>query len=281
MKEFPDILVCRCAYDAALPSDRVRAVIGALDEAGLPHRIVPDLCELAAKRDPWLLEWAGSPGRKIVACYPRAVLNLLRAAGAASDRHPPEIVNLHAQTGHDACRQLALRPGADGPGHADADKEPTDWVPWFPVVDVARCTACRQCLDFCLFGVYVEPQPGRIEVRHPDRCKLHCPACARICPESAIIFPKHGEAPINGAEITDVQAERARIHSDLLDLLGDDFHAALKERSRRVADARRARAEAGAAPAPRLLNEELVKRALAERERHRAAHQAAAERDPS
>ena len=27
-----------------------------------------------------------------------------------------------------------------------------------------------------------------------------CPACARTCPEQAIIFPKHTESPIDGGE---------------------------------------------------------------------------------
>jgi ferredoxin len=30
---------------------------------------------------------------------------------------------------------------------------------------------------------------GKVEVRNPDSCKTGCPACARICPQSAIMFP--------------------------------------------------------------------------------------------
>jgi Pyruvate/2-oxoacid:ferredoxin oxidoreductase delta subunit len=270
MRDGPDILLCRCAYDAALPAQRVRDVQRALDEAGVPHRSVPDLCELAARRDPWLLDWVRRPGRKIVACHPRAVINLLKAAGMQPAAPPPEVVNLHEAAGTDACRQLGVPEAAPESGAAPSVREPTDWVPWFPVLDGVRCTSCRQCLDFCLFGVYVE-DGGRIEVRHPDRCKLHCPACARICPEAAIIFPKHNEPPINGAEITDAHAEHARIHSDLVDLLGEDFHAALIERRRRVAEARRRRQEAPApSPASGLLDPERVRRAVAERDRRRA-----------
>ena len=95
---------------------------------------------------------------------------------------------------------------------------------------------------------------GRVEVRHPENCKPHCPACARICPRAAIIFPKHPEAPIDGSAISDEEAERARVRRDLHDLLGDDIDAALAERRRR-AQARR-------------LDPEKVRRALEERLRH-------------
>ncbi len=60
---------------------------------------------------------------------------------------------------------------------------------WFPVVDLSRCANCKHCLQFCLFGVYAEDAAGRVTVRNPDRCKPGCPACSRVCPEGAIIFP--------------------------------------------------------------------------------------------
>ena len=59
---------------------------------------------------------------------------------------------------------------------------------WYPVIDGGRCIHCGHCLQFCLFGVY-EEDAGRVLVRHPDRCKPGCPACSRICPHGAIIFP--------------------------------------------------------------------------------------------
>jgi catechol 2,3-dioxygenase-like lactoylglutathione lyase family enzyme/NAD-dependent dihydropyrimidine dehydrogenase PreA subunit len=68
--------------------------------------------------------------------------------------------------------------------------EPTDRR-WYPVIDYSRCTNCMECLDFCLFGVYGLDRADAILVEQPDNCRKGCPACSRVCPENAIIFPQH------------------------------------------------------------------------------------------
>jgi Pyruvate/2-oxoacid:ferredoxin oxidoreductase delta subunit len=70
---------------------------------------------------------------------------------------------------------------------------------WFPVIDYCRCTHCMECLDFCLFGVYGVDRFDRIVVETPDSCKKGCPACSRVCPEHAIMFPDHKTPAIAGA----------------------------------------------------------------------------------
>jgi Pyruvate/2-oxoacid:ferredoxin oxidoreductase delta subunit len=60
---------------------------------------------------------------------------------------------------------------------------------WYPVLDGSRCANCQHCLQFCLFGVYELDSEGKVTVRHPDHCKPGCPACSRICPQGAIMFP--------------------------------------------------------------------------------------------
>jgi Pyruvate/2-oxoacid:ferredoxin oxidoreductase delta subunit len=75
---------------------------------------------------------------------------------------------------------------------------PSDWVPWFPVIDYDRCVNCKQCMNFCLFGTYGLSDEGRVQVVKPSGCKTNCPACARMCPRQAIIFPKYPDSPING-----------------------------------------------------------------------------------
>ena len=70
---------------------------------------------------------------------------------------------------------------------------------WYPVIDRSRCTGCRHCLQFCLFGVYESEASGRVSAAQPDNCKPGCPACSRICPHGAIIFPLCDDPAIAGA----------------------------------------------------------------------------------
>jgi NAD-dependent dihydropyrimidine dehydrogenase PreA subunit len=70
---------------------------------------------------------------------------------------------------------------------------------WYPVIDFSRCTNCMECIDFCLFGVYGIDRSETILVEQPDNCRKGCPACSRVCPENAIIFPQHKTAAIAGA----------------------------------------------------------------------------------
>ena len=57
-----------------------------------------------------------------------------------------------------------------------------------------------ECIDFCLFGVYGVDAADRILVEQQDNCKKGCPACSRVCPENAIIFPEHKTPAIAGSE---------------------------------------------------------------------------------
>lgn len=71
---------------------------------------------------------------------------------------------------------------------------------WYPVIDYSRCTNCMECIDFCLFGVYGVDGAETILVEQPDNCRKGCPACSRVCPENAIIFPQHKAPAIAGAQ---------------------------------------------------------------------------------
>eukprot|EP01031_Cornospumella_fuschlensis_P053301 gene53301-65102_t len=84
--------------------------------------------------------------------------------------------------------------------------EPGKWKPWFPVIDYSRCTNCMQCLSFCLFDVYGVSKDNKIQVQNNDNCKTNCPACSRVCPEVAIMFPKYQAGPINGDDVSSIDA---------------------------------------------------------------------------
>ena len=86
---------------------------------------------------------------------------------------------------------------------------------WYPVIDFSRCTNCMECIDFCLFGVYGVDTIETILVDQPDNCRKGCPACSRVCPENAIIFPQHKSPAIAGAPV-----EAGGLKIDLSKLFG-------------------------------------------------------------
>ncbi|HEX5084809.1 MAG TPA: ferredoxin family protein [Blastocatellia bacterium] len=94
----------------------------------------------------------------------------------------------------DLFRLLSEKKG-DGPVVLGDPKENR----WYPVIDYSRCTNCLECIDFCLFGVYGIDHRERILVENQDNCKRGCPACSRVCPVNAIIFPEHKTPAIAGA----------------------------------------------------------------------------------
>ncbi len=115
-------------------------------------------------------------------------------------------------------------------GDAQIDK-PGKWKPWFPVIDYNRCTNCMQCMSFCLFDVYGVSKQGQITVQNQNNCKTDCPACSRVCPEVAILFPKYRFGPINGDEVNPDDLRREAMKVDISALLGGDIYAALRDRS--------------------------------------------------
>ena len=105
------------------------------------------------------------------------------------------------------------------------------WKPWFPVIDYSRCTNCMQCLSFCLFDVYGVSADRKIQVQNQSNCKTDCPACSRVCPEVAIMFPKYRHGPINGEEVTVDDVRREAMKVDISALLGGDIYSMLRDRS--------------------------------------------------
>ena len=160
---------------------------------------------------------------------PIAVLGRFEAA-------PPSVAE--GQDGRPVffCNAEGLEPEAVLRGveelHARANTAPRQkWKPWFPVIDFSRCTNCMQCLTFCLFDVYGVSKEKKIEVRNPTNCKTDCPACSRVCPEVAILFPKYKGGPINGDEVREADLQREKMKVDISALLGGDIYAALRQRS--------------------------------------------------
>lgn len=226
------ILFCECVHYKVTPENVRREVLGTLRSQGVDVTAVQDLCGLAARHDPMLIDMAGAGPLTVAACHPRAVKWLLYRAGI--DDSDVRYLNMRTDSSEkilgDILGDIPTTDMQDPAGPSD----PTDqWIPWFPVIDYDRCKNCLQCLDFCLFGVYKKDDDGRIEVVNPAGCKTNCPACARICPEAAIMFPKLDEPPINGEEVADEDTVRANIKVNVEKILGNDVYAALEQRKQK------------------------------------------------
>ena len=240
------IVHCQCAYARVIPPHTKAAVQAHVDSTSARIESVPDLCEMSARHDPVLQDVAGTGPVLIVACYERAVRGLFEAAGAPLPQEGVRVLNMRTESAESIAVQIddATHTGgadriksqplaeAPGPMHAGAAGEPqAPWKPWFPVIDYSRCTNCMQCLSFCLFDVYGVSSDRRIQVQNPTNCKTECPACSRVCPEVAIMFPKYRHAPINGDVVSSDDVRREAMKVDISALLGGDVYSMLRDRS--------------------------------------------------
>lgn len=162
--------------------------------------------EGAAEEEPQGIGAADIPDRHIFCLDLRAyddprvyVDEVKRIAKEASIKFVP-LTSLTNQIQGDSKPDLLqrfLKPEKNGDGLPTLG-DPKDFR-WYPVIDYSRCTNCLECIDFCLFGVYGIDHKDTILVENQDNCKRGCPACSRVCPQNAIIFPEHKTPSIAGA----------------------------------------------------------------------------------
>ena len=166
-------------------------LISALTNAGKSATVIPDLCKTAISDSGQMAIIATST---VVACYPRAVQSIFDGLALK----PKQIFDIR----NHSSEQILVDMGITDPDFSPEQpfpEFPPEETPeaWHPVIDKERCTECGKCHDFCLFGVYTFRE-GTVKVTNPQNCKNNCPACARVCPSKAIIFPKYEKSPING-----------------------------------------------------------------------------------
>ncbi|NQU76702.1 MAG: ferredoxin family protein [Planctomycetes bacterium] len=182
------------------------------EEHGLNVLAVPDVYDLPVGHAV-CAALAELEGPVVVAAeyYPRAVYWTAIAGGLhglRGDRpqsnsegqvvYPVDLTSLDDET---AIREILSATGdCSGQGtHRDL-RQPLSRR-WYPVIDYDRCINCFDCVEFCLFGVYEMDADNKVHVAEPDSCKPGCPACSRVCPAGAIIFPRYaGRGPIAGAD---------------------------------------------------------------------------------
>ena len=202
------VILCRCK--AGIISDEKLSAISE-EVRGLKAHIVElnDLCALSIDRVDSLRELNRKFRRKIViACYPRAVENILIQADAPFEGMT--VLNSRKLSVGDIKNELE-KLVFKGEGQHEVISSNLNVPAWFPVVEKKRCQNCGLCAGFCLFGVY-NYSDKHLKVENPLNCKNNCPACARACPDSAIIFPRIKEdnfiAGIDPEEIKINQEEK-------------------------------------------------------------------------
>ncbi len=172
----------------------------------------------------------GSPKPEQVQRYlqpgPGNVAGSSQTVGWVEERDPP------AERGDSGGSRSSTHPTDNG--HAPVRVEEETDRRWYPVIDFSRCTNCLECLDFCLFGVYGIDRAETILVEQPDNCRKGCPACSRVCPANAIIFPQHKSPAIAGS----ADKSEGVFKIDLSKLFGapegDPLQTAVRERDEQL-----------------------------------------------
>lgn len=115
------ILYCHCAFAKVVPAEVKNAVLAGLSEAAVEFDAVPDLCEMAARKDARLHELANGGELQIAACYPRAVKWLFASGGAPLPDVPVRVWNMRVE------QPDAVVQGLLGAVRAsDGEKEPSE-----------------------------------------------------------------------------------------------------------------------------------------------------------
>ena len=105
----PRIVYCHCAYAQVVAADVKQQVLRDLTASGVSFDAVADLCEMAARRDPWLERVACGGSARIVACYPRAVKWLFASAGAPLPDEGVDVLNMRTESPETIAAALTSR----------------------------------------------------------------------------------------------------------------------------------------------------------------------------
>ncbi|WP_372751378.1 ATP-binding protein [Labilibaculum sp.] len=216
------IFICGCEKDGKIEKKSVQKLKSALEERNIGYTYIEDMCGTILKNPNDLESLYNAEDAIVFGCQARAIQNLVNNSGRKDEAHTTKYHHVDNENQEEVISQLesnTLEPLKIK--YSDA------WKPWYPVIDYDRCNACRKCLNFCLFSVYSVEDDGTVVVSASANCKDMCPACARVCPQNAIIFPKHAESPIDGGESDGSENEKTDI---LEQIQNDDVYSVLSAR---------------------------------------------------
>jgi ferredoxin len=227
---YKQIIYCNCG--GKLIEEKIKdEVEEMLKGIGIAIVKVSDLCGLCSvKKEAAINLFSSSEETLILACYPKAVTLLLKYAGV-DNTEKLYFINLPESGMESLSGRISdcANDSARASSFLDLNCDPS-WPAWFPLIDYSLCNSCGQCADFCIFGVF-EKTHNKVFTVKPKACKNNCPACARICPKTAIVFPKYIQrGAIAGAETFDVTMEQERLRLDTEIILGNDMYTTLQQR---------------------------------------------------
>lgn len=193
------ILFCNCGA-GVISSEKLNQIIMMVGSFGIDLYQLDDFCGIVLNRKDFVRAIDQKYDRKImVACYPRAIKNLL--AQNDLELSGLEVLNFRELSSLEI--ESKLRNDflfSEGKATETLIESGLDVPAWYPVIDQPLCIDCGKCFKFCLFGVYTFGNK-QLKVVNPLACKNNCPACGRNCPTSAIIFPRLKETGVlAGAE---------------------------------------------------------------------------------
>jgi NAD-dependent dihydropyrimidine dehydrogenase PreA subunit len=193
------ILFCNCGAGVITP-EKSQQIKSSLETLEADVFQLEDFCGIVLGRKDFIRAIDQQYDRKImVACYPRAIKNLL--AQNDLELSGLEVLNFRELSAAEIEQKLKVDfEFTEGKAKEQTVESGLDVPAWYPVIDQPLCIDCGKCFKFCLFGVYTFGDK-KLKVVNPLACKNNCPACGRNCPTSAIIFPRLKEGGVlAGAE---------------------------------------------------------------------------------
>jgi len=213
------ILFCQCG-GAIITSEKSEQIKTMLELFDTDLYVLNDFCGIVLNRKDFIKAIEQNYDQKVmVACYPRAIKNLL--AQNDLELSGLEVLNFRELSIEEI--NLKLHDEflfVEGKSAKTTIESEINVPAWYPVIDQSLCTNCGKCFKFCLFGVY-SFKDKHLKVVNSLACKNNCPACGRNCPASAIIFPRLNErGTLSGAEpVKGVTVKEFAMDSSLISTL--------------------------------------------------------------